>query len=397
MIWKPLPLLLAFAMTISGLPIGEGSTGKESQDLLLVFMGDIALDGTLGRLTEVQGAEYPFEEILPHIDDADVTFANLESPVSTDGSPEEGKYCTFRMKPDSLESLRFAGIDEVSLSNNHCLDYGPEALNDTLVHLDQAGIAYAGIYYGETIENASVPRPTILISNEIRIGFLAYTEDVSDHWKAHDDLPGPMPLDRDLMEKDVKASRDLVDILIVSIHWRKWPQYTTGPEPQDIELCREIVDWGADIIMGHGPHTVHEIEEYKDSLIMYSLGNAAMDTGNDTSDRSYVAKVTISGGSVKGLELVPIYKRSYRYVPMGTPVERNSGTGLNVSREEVQNMYDVDTYDRVDSEWGKNDPRMIYATTPWYIKGLLVLLLLTVIFTGALAVLSFKRKMHRGK
>ena len=390
---KMIPFLTGttiFILLFAVYPISEAS---EESEVLLVFMGDIVLDGTLGRLTETRGVEYPFEEILPYIDDADVTFANLESPVSTRGSPEENKYATFRMKPDSLGSLKHAGIDAVSLSNNHCLDYGPEALNDTLTYLDDEGIAYTGIYHGGNIENAEIPRPVVLISNGMRIGFLAYTEDVRDHWMAHEDFPGPMPLDRDLMEKDIEASRDLVDLLIVSIHWRKWPQYTEGPESSDRDLCRHIVDCGADIIMGHGPHTVHEIEEYNGSLIMYSLGNAAMDTGNDTSDRSYVAKVTISGGSVKGLELVPIYKRSYRYVPMGTPVERNSGTGFNVSREEVLEMYVEDVYDKVEDEWGKNDPRMIYATAPWYLKVLLVLLLLTIVFS--LAFIAFLAEKNR--
>jgi len=59
--------------------------------------------------------------------------------------------------------------------------------------------------------------------------------------------------------------------LIISIHWRKWPQYTDGPYPEDKELCHHVIDWGADLIVGTGPHTVHEIEGYNGGLILYSI------------------------------------------------------------------------------------------------------------------------------
>jgi len=374
-----LPLLLTTMMVLSGLLISGGSEGEADQKLTLVMMGDIVFNGNLGRLTETQGADYPFEEIHPYIEGADITLANLETPLSERGSPEEGKYCTFRMEPKTVESLKYAGIDAVSFSNNHCLDYGPDALNDTLDLLDEEGIGHAGIYFGDNIENAKIPRPLLITAGDLRIGLLAYTEDVSTHWRATDHYPGPMPLDRSLMESDIKASRDLVDLLIVSIHWRKWPQYTEEPEDKDIDLCHDVVDWGADIIMGHGPHTVHRVEGYKDSLILYSLGNVAMDNGNDTSDNSYITKVSIVDGKLDGLELIPIHKKSYRYIPMGTPIDRSYFDGYNISREEVLGMYDQDIYDLVDDEWGKNDIRMLYAISPWYLKGLLGLLLLEII------------------
>ncbi|MGA1873643.1 MAG: CapA family protein [Thermoplasmatota archaeon] len=397
MVREILPVLLTILLSISGTVVGGGSAGGGEGDLTIVLMGDIVFNGNLGRLAETQGDEYPFEEVLPHIEDADIILANLEGPISDRGTPEENKYSTFRMDPRSIRSLEYAGIDAVSLSNNHCLDYGPDALNDTLIYLDEAGIGHAGIFYGEDIGNATIERPVIITSGGITLGFLAYTEDVRGHWKADADFPGPLPLDRDLMEDDIRTSSNLVDILVVSIHWRKWPQYTEGPEPSDIELCHDVVDWGADIVMGHGPHTVHEVEGYGDSLVLYSLGNAQMDTGNDTSDLSYIARVRIVEGNIEGLELVPTYKKSYRYIPMGTPVERNPVTGLNVSREEVMMMYEDDIYGRVDDEWSRNDPRMLFATAPWYLRVLLVLLLISVAAALFVLVLTIRKRTSSGR
>ncbi|MGA1793420.1 MAG: CapA family protein [Thermoplasmatota archaeon] len=371
---------IAMFLVVGSILIPSTSAEEGGQKLTIAMMGDIVFNSGLGSLTEIEGIEYPFEEIVPLIDDADITLANLESPISDKGSPEEGKSSPFRMDPWTVDSLKYAGIDAVSLSNNHCLDYGPEALNDTMDLLEKEGIGHTGIYFGKRIENATIPRPLLITAGDFRIGLLAYTEDVRSHWVANEHFPGPLPMNRKIMENDIRTARDHVDLLIISVHWRKWPQYTDRPEPGDIDICHDMVDWGADIIMGHGPHTVHQVEEYRGALILYSLGNVAMANGNRTSFYSYIAKVNIVDGRIDGLELVPIYRKSFRYIPMGTPIERSSAKGYNITREEIFRMYDKDIYGRVDDELSKNDIRILLAISPWYLKALLVLLLVAIVF-----------------
>ncbi|MFO8050923.1 MAG: CapA family protein [Thermoplasmatota archaeon] len=370
---------LILFMIVAVVLLPQPSMADADEHTTLIFMGDLVFDGAIGERIETYGTDYPFEEIMEHIDDADLTFANLETPVSDRGVEEEGKYCTFRSDPSTIGCLEYAGIDAVSLANNHCLDYGYDALNDTMGYLDDAGIGHAGIWYDDPIENASMQRPVILEASGLTFGFLAYTENVRDHWMAAGELPGPLPLDRDLMEKDIVYARDLVDVLIVSIHWRKWPQYTKSPEEGDMDLCRDLIDRGADIIMGHGPHTVHQVEGYGDGLILYSLGNAVMDTADESSDHSYVAKVKVDNdGSISSLELIPTYKDTHRYVPMGSPISRDVEEGFNISYDEVWEMYDEDIYDSVGGEEGLE---LILALrgASWYFKGFLLVSLVVIV------------------
>ena len=360
---------------------------------MLVFMGDVVFDRIIGDMIQSQGTQYPFEPMMPYIDDADLTFANLETPISQQGTPEEGKYCTFRSDKDTVECLEYAGIDSVSLANNHCLDYGYDALNDTLMYLDRANISYAGIFHDDPIENCTVPRPVVLEANGLRVGFLAYTEGVRE-WIATNVSAGPMPLDTTLMKRDVEYTKDDVDVLIVSIHWRKWPQYTSGPEPSDRNICRDLIDWGADLIMGHGPHTVHEVEGYKDGVILYSLGNAAMNCGNESSNYSYIARVAMFGDRIDSLTLIPTVKETYRYIPEGTPVTRSRSTGMNVSYQEVWSMYSNDIFNvTTEEDREKNEWFLFREDTPWYYKGLSVLVLLVSIAVIVYILYSvFKKK-----
>jgi poly-gamma-glutamate synthesis protein (capsule biosynthesis protein) len=358
--------------------INTHATGQEDAnevDLEIVILGDMVFDGSLGDRIRSQGIEYPFELIRPHIKGADITLANLESPISERGKAEQGKYCTFRSRIETVECLVDIGIDAVSLSNNHCLDYGHDALNDTMEVLEENGIHHAGIWYDETIEDARIPRPVIMHRNGLKVGFLAYTEDVRDHWRANANKSGPMPIDPELMEYDIKFAKKLVDILIVSIHWRKWPQYTTGPEETDRILCKNTIDWGADIIMGHGPHTVHEIEEYGDGVIFYSIGNSAMINGHENASFSYIPKMILRDGELFSFELIPIVLGTVRYVPEGTPITRTEVSGFNVSNEEIWMMYDNDIYDLMDEEKGIREWRILLEDSPWYLKILLILLL----------------------
>jgi len=374
------------------IPMVHG-TENERDPLSLVFMGDIVIDGVMEERVNSQGPEYPFEMILPHLGDDEIRFANLEAPISDRGNAEEDKYATFRTEPGGERALTKAGIDVVSLSNNHCLDYGPDALYDTIDILDSNNIAHAGIWHGDDIDNSSPSRPLVLNKNGIKIGFLAYTEKVRSHWLANESYPGPLPLDMDLMREDISFTKEQVDILIVSIHWRKWPQYTQGPEEIDRVICRELIDLGVSIIMGHGPHTIHEIEQYNNGLILYSLGNVAMNAGNKSSYSSYVAKVKMDGEIIQELELIPIRRETYRYVPMGTPILKDAFAGFNVTYEEIWNMFEVDSYNVIDEEDGLNEISILIQDSPWYLKLLLSFALVLLVLLFILIIISIRSKV----
>jgi len=242
---KAHPLILTALFLLFVVPLTDlvsSADDDEEADLELALMGDIAFnDGVADRIGS-RGVGYPFGEIEPMIKGADLRFANLETPISDGGTLEEGKYSPFRADPKVVGCLLDAGMDAVSLANNHCLDYGTEALNDTMELLDGAGIGSSGIWYGDRSVNSTEDRLLVLEAKTTKVGFLAYTEDVSSHWAGAEGKPGPMPLDMGLMEQDIIWSKDKVDVLIISVHWRKYPQYTIAPEPSDRVICRKLID-----------------------------------------------------------------------------------------------------------------------------------------------------------
>ncbi|MDO9108452.1 MAG: CapA family protein, partial [Coriobacteriia bacterium] len=107
-------------------------------------VGDMIFDRKVKALVQSAGGLAPLRHVASILDDADITVGNLESPLSSGGTKNTAKDVTFRGDPRGIESLKAAGFDFLSLGNNHVLDYGPEALADTVAALDTAGIGYAG-------------------------------------------------------------------------------------------------------------------------------------------------------------------------------------------------------------------------------------------------------------
>ena len=381
-------ICIAVMLTVTFAPMAESEDKDDTTTVVL--LGDMMFDLTTGDMIQSQGASYPFEAMFSYLNDSDLTFGNLESPISDRGKAEPGKYCTFCAKPATVDCLKYAGVDVVSLANNHCLDYGPDALNDTLYYLDNAKILHPGIWYGDKVQNASLPRPDIITVNGIRFGFLSYTENVSTAWQGAPGHAGPLPNSESVMFSDIKYSDPLVDVLVVSIHWRKWPQYTTAPFSEDRELCHSIIDWGADVIVGHGPHVVHEIEGYHGGVIFYSIGNSAMvneDPANDPhmlAQKSFIVRLTLDGGTIKDFTLVPIVLQAHRFIPWGTPQTWAVSDTLKVGWSDYDRMFSKDVLNVTTNASHRNHWFIFRSSDPWYYKALSIF-----VFVSSVAVLVF--------
>lgn len=387
---KRILILMCIAAMLS-VTIAPMASSEDKDDITtVVLLGDMVFDMTTGDMIQSQGTSYPFEKMSPYLNDSDLTLGNLETPISDRGKAEPGKYCTFCSKPATLDCLKYAGVDVVSFANNHCLDYGPDALNDTLYYLDNANIPHPGIWYGDKIQNASLPRPDILTVGGIKFGFLAYTENVSTAWKGAPGHAGPLPTNEMVMFSDIKYSDPLVDVLVVSIHWRKWPQYTTAPFGSDKELCHSLIDWGADVIVGHGPHVVHEIEGYNGGVIFYSIGNSAMvneDPVNDPhmlAQKSFIVRLRLDGGSLKDFTLVPIILQAHRFIPWGTPQTWAVSDMLAVGWSDYDRMFENDVLNVTTNASHRNEWYIFRSSDPWYYKALSIF-----VFVSCLAVLGF--------
>jgi capsule synthesis protein PGA_cap len=210
-------------------------------------------------------------EVREYLRGADLTLANLENPVirAAVWHPEA---TTFTGEPRLLPILGQGGIDGVTLANNHILDAGVPGLRETIVHLDNAGIAYAGA----GMNLAEAREPMIFELGETKVGVLSYLRVPSYDWAwATETSPGTAPLLADVMREDIERLRSEVDLVVVSPHWGK--EYIATPEPWQVDIAHAAVDAGADIIVGGHAHWPKGIEVYSGKPIFYGVGNFLLD------------------------------------------------------------------------------------------------------------------------
>ncbi|WNS46433.1 CapA family protein [Paenibacillus sp. MMS20-IR301] len=277
----------------------EGVSSKSAlppDKINLVFAGDILLDGFVGEQIDRYGVNFPFVKVAPVLQQADLAFANLETPVSVRGEAAD-KTFVFRSKPAALQGLTYAGIDGVSLANNHILDYGQTAMLDTLIHLDKAKIGHTGA--GKNIEEAFKPFTRTVKGKTIAM--LGVSRVLSGpSWYAGKNSPGAASAyTPDPLLSAIRKSAEKNDYTIVYIHWNQ--EFKDYPENYARTLAKQMIDSGADIILGAHSHCLMGIEYYKHKPIYYSLGNFVFNRstrGGDKTLHSMLVHFTISGSEL---------------------------------------------------------------------------------------------------
>ncbi|WP_379135909.1 CapA family protein [Paenibacillus sp. sgz500958] len=277
-------------------PLMASSSETSTGAITLAFAGDVLLDGFVGDQIDKYGVNYPFVKVETTLKKADMAFVNLETPVTVRGEPSD-KMFVFRSKPASLGGLVYAGIDGVSLANNHILDYGPVGMLDTLIHLDKYKLGHTGA--GKN--SAAAFTPYIKTVQNKKIAVIGVSRVFSDpSWQADANRAGAASAYRlDSMLGEIKKSSKANDFTIVYIHWNV--EFMDYPEKSSRELAKKIIDSGADMIVGAHSHSLMGIEFYKHKPIYYSLGNFVFNRstrGGDKTLNSMLLNVEIEGSKV---------------------------------------------------------------------------------------------------
>ena len=293
--------------TFASLEVRNGEF-RPDEEYTLLFAGDIMTDRGIREMVEKHGGGdyfFPFTGIAKEIQDADVAFGNLEGPVSDQGK-KQGSLYSFRMDPASIKTLYDVGFDAVSVANNHIGDYGRDAFEDTLRRLRYAEIASLGAGWNKS----EALRVRVIERVGKRIGFLAFS-DVGPQWLAAGDTTSGIAIaSKDAVQNAVRQSRDKADILVVSFHFGE--EYETHSRARQQDLARAAIDAGADIVVGHHPHVVQEIEQYKGGVIAYSLGNLIFDQAfSPETKEGVLIKVHVKGKQIEQIERIPLLFNEY--------------------------------------------------------------------------------------
>lgn len=255
----------------------KGEQVPRDPTFTLAAVGDIMLGRYVETLMNERGDDYPFEKMDQFFRGVDVVFGNLEGPIDATHTQTPNNSLVFSFETSVADLLRAHGFTVVATANNHSLDQGAQGYEDTVQALARAGLGHAG--HPRESANEHVYTTTIHGQKLAMLGFLAFPSDT---------LPSNS---LELVER-VAAEPDT--FVVVSIHWGTEYSLTAGEKQR--ALARALIDAGADVILGHHPHVVQNIEVYNNRFIFYSLGNFVFD--------QYFSSETQEGLAV-GLEVSP--------------------------------------------------------------------------------------------
>lgn len=247
-------------------------TIEKDETTTIYFVGDLMLDrGVEASVKKNFNNDFSLLfENLEELKDVDILFGNLEGPISDQGSNVGSKY-SFRMDPAVIPVLKEAGFDIFSFANNHVGDWGINAFKDTIYRLKESSI----LTTGAGLNKSEVVNPTIIERNGVTFGFLGFS-DVGPNWlEAKENSPGILLASDPDFESIINNASKKCDILIISFHWGE--EYRKVHNQRQQSLAHHAIDSGANMVIGHHPHVIEDIEIYNDSPIIYSLGNFIFD------------------------------------------------------------------------------------------------------------------------
>jgi len=243
----------------------KGVAPEKMQRITLLGFGDIMLDRSVRALMDANGLDYPFRKItdpaLKFIKGSDFVFANHEGPIHEIYTPTS-KSIAFRFKPDVVWELRKAGINIVSVANNHALDQGWGGRDDTMKFLTQGGVLFFGNSKNIVGGQGRDSNEKIVTISGSKVAFIGFDDTI-------------FKIDSAAVGEYIKGLKERNDFVIVSVHWGV--EYTHNPGQRQKDLAHMFVDSGADIVLGHHPHVIQTMEVYNNKPIFYSMGNFIFD------------------------------------------------------------------------------------------------------------------------
>lgn len=280
-------LLLFFPVVVTAEPV------------VIHAVGDIMLAGSGEKIYRKYGYDYPFAATREILRQGDIVIGNLESPLASSGIEFTDKKFRFKVDPQAALALKKAGFTHLSLANNHILDFGTEGLKETLAALAANSIISAGA--GQNLTAAR--KAGITAIHGVKVAFLSYSLTYPEEFFAGKETAGTAPGYAALFTADIAAAKKQADCVIVAFHWGG--EGLDKPKAYQIIAAHRAVDAGADIIIGHHPHTLQGVEYYGKGVIFYSLGNYAFGSYSRSSEISMIARITFDAG-IREVEIIPL-------------------------------------------------------------------------------------------
>lgn len=267
----------------------------------VTITGDILLDRGVRKVIEQKGTDAVFSPFVDSVfQSSDIVIGNLECPATKIKEPSFKQFI-FRAEPEWLFTLKRHGITHLNLANNHSVDQGRAGLVDTRENVVSAGMIPIGA--GRTMEEAA--RPVLLTSSPRKVYVLASLQLALENFAYLSEKPSVSQEDFDTLVERVRhlRSSEPDSYIIVTLHWGG--EHTLQPVTIQRVRAHQLIDAGADALIGHHTHTLQTIEEYKGKPIYYSIGNFIFDQRKPVNTKACMVKLTITKES-SHVETIPV-------------------------------------------------------------------------------------------
>lgn len=303
---KKLPMcLLIMGLLCTVFSNGLLSETVSANEISVLAVGDITISSRMTPLIEKKGAGMFFQGTTTLIQSADVATASLNASISERGEPRYGVEHPFRSAPGLGRAIANAGFDAVSLATPHIMDFGFEALEDTITELEWYNVKPIGA--GTDAKAAKLPAWVPINGAKTRSGqqvaLLAYYR-VNAFTRYNED-PLAYAVYSEMTDA-VKQARTKAALVVVWLHWGKQRRSADEAIGRQRIFAHGLIDVGADMVLCQQLHTFGGIELYQNKPIVYSLSDFIYDTYDKQHSHIVIPKATFDAGVLKSIELIPI-------------------------------------------------------------------------------------------
>ena len=386
--------------------------GPSSFPVRVNFVGDIMLARRYdnpGGLIDSLGVNAIFDPSLPWLGDAaDITVANLESPITAQGTRHPTKPIVFRGKPRNMAGLAHAGIDVVSLANNHVIDYGLAGMRE----MQESLAANCILYSGAGANSYEAYLPVFCQKSGVNIAFLRACDRNGqyDNYQPYLDAglnkPGFAYLDTFHLRQQIRTVEGVADVIVVELHtgeeYNPTPEDRRGndevrmtndepgdefysplaffPAPGDTEERHRAIEAGADLVVCHHPHLLQGFEVYQGKLIAHSLGDFVFDLDYPETYPTVILNGAIDATGFYDYSLTPVYIDDYIPVrargELGSYIldylarrSRDLGTYLITDRDSVTGRIVLDTTALPRTVYPNSDELQLRQESGYWVSG----------------------------
>lgn len=293
---------------------------EHKDNVSIAVTGDVMFARKMPNVLSMDSS--PFKGVDDVISTVDLLLINFENAATTSGNALKGDV-PLSCNPSYVPLAKGNNVTVAALANNHAYDYGETGMKDTIKALNDNGITPMGA--GQNSDEAHKAVVKEINGRKITIlnymdskNFAEYSQDVMPY--AKENSSGYSAYDSADAQKQIAENNDS-DLIIAYMHYGN--EYSNSPNENQVNISHELIDYGADVVIGAHPHVTEGIEMYKGKPIFYSLGNFIFDQSNEATHSAYFVKIDLVNDKAE-CTVYPIYISNY----LPTYMDSESGTSL---------------------------------------------------------------------